>query len=372
MRRASLFFLGAVLLAAGLLPATAGARTPRRVEVVEVTGIIDPPAEHAIAATIKDANKEKAQLVVIQLDSRGAVGPDRGSNVIERVAHSRVPVAVWIPPEGVAQNSAAFVAFAAQYTAMAPGARLGPIRTDNLASRSGRVSIGALKQLGARSKRQIPFDHSVGPRTAVREHLTGGTAAAVTDLLQQLDGKTLTVAKRSVRLSVDPNTTEIRFRKLGLIGGALHAAAKPSIVYLLLLVGIVGVVFELFHPSNGPAGVSGLLAIGLAVYGMITLNGSWIAFAVLCFGIAGFCLDLAADHLGPLTVLGFLALVGGSIFLFPEPYLRISPFVLAFGIVAMTMFLLGAMTRVLRDLRAIARGELEVREAHPHPDGQGE
>jgi len=343
----------------------------RRVEVVEITGIIDAPAEHAIASTIKDANRDKAQLVVIQLDSRGAVGDVRGADVLDRVTASRVPIAVWIPPDGVASNSAALVAIAAHYTSMAPGSRLGPIRTDNLASGSGSHSIATLKQMGAHSNRPIPFDHSVGPRTAVREHLADGTAVAVTDLLQHLDGSTLSVGSRSVRLAVDPNTTEIRFRKLGLVGGALHAAAKPSIVYLFLLVGLVGVVFELFHPSNGPVGVCGLLAIALAVYGMITLNGSWAAFAVLCFGIAMFCLDLAADRLGVLTVVGFLALVGASIFLFPEPYLRVSPYVLAFGIVAMTMFLLGAMTRLLRDLRAIARGELEVRDAHPHPDGQG-
>src|SRR5581483_8117489 len=126
----------------------------------------------------------------------------------------------------------------------------------------------------------------------------------------------LKAAGRAVRPKTDPDTTEIRFRKLGLIGGALHAAAKPSIVYLMLLVGIVGIVFELFHPSTGPAGFAGVLAVALAIYGMITLHGSWAAFVIICFGIAGFCVDLATEHLGPLTILGFLALVGGSIFLF--------------------------------------------------------
>jgi len=369
MRRTPIFS-GAVLLAALLFPVGASARTPRRVEVVEITGIIDAPAEHAIATTVKDAGREHAQLVVIQLDSRGTVGDDRETNILDRLSNSRVPVAVWIPPEGVASNTAALIAISAQYLSMAPGSRLGPIRTDNLASRAGANSIAMLKQMGARSKRPIPFDRSVGPRTALREHLARSDSVAVTDLLQQLDGSTLAVGRRSVRLSVDPNTTEIRFRKLGLIGGALHAAAKPSIVYLLLLVGLVGVVFELFHPSNGPVGVCGLFAIGLAVYGMITLSGSWASFAILCFAIALFCLDLAANRLGVLTALGFIGLAGGSIFLFPSPYLRVSPWVLAFGIVAMTMFLLGAMTRVLRDLRAVASGELEVRDAHPHPNEQ--
>jgi membrane-bound serine protease (ClpP class) len=361
-----------VLLALAAWPVAATARAQRRVEVVEIMGIIDAPSEHAITSTIADANKEKAQLVVIQLDSRGAVGTARASNILDRISSSKVPIAVWIPPEGVASNSAAIIAIAAKYTAMAPGARLGPIRTDDLSSSEGRDSVKSLKQVSKQLVRSLPFDHSVGPRTAIRDGYTQGAAAAVTDVLQQVDGKTFTAGGRTRKLNVDPNVTEIRFRKLGLIGGALHAAAKPSIVYLLLLVGLVGIVFELFHPSTGPAGFAGLLGVALAVYGMITLNGSWGAFAVLCFGIAAFCIDLRTEHLGPLTVLGFLGLTGGSIFLFPGPFLRVSPFVLAFGVIAMTMFLLGAMTRVLRDLRALARGEIEVRDAHPHPNGQGE
>ncbi len=369
MKRGPLLF-AAVLVAAMSLPAFAGARTPRRVEVVEVTGIIDPSAEHAIDGTIEDANRERALLVVIQLNSRGAVGSDRGSNLIDRVSSSRVPVAVWIPPDGIAANSAAVLAFAAHYTSMSAGSRLGPIKTDDLSTKAGERSVAFLRRMARGSKRVVPFDHSLGPRTAIRVHDADGMAQSVTEVLQQLDGKTLKVGDRSVTLSVDPNTTEIRLRKLGIIGGALHAAAKPSIVYLLLLVGLVGVVFELFHPSTGPAGAAGLLAIALSVYGMITLRGSWAAFAIICFGVAAFCVDLATEHLGPLTVVGFLALTGGSIFLFAGPYLKVSPFIIGFGVIAMTMFLLGAMTRVLRDLRALARGELEVREAHPHPEGQ--
>ena len=351
MRRLPLVSL-AVAFAFGLLPAAIGhARTSRRVEVVEVTGIIDAPAEHAIDGAVADAGREKAQLVVIQLNSRGAVGADRGSNIVDVIEGSRVPIAVWVPPDGVAANSAAIIAIGAHYTSMAPGARLGPLETTDLSSKAGERAIAALKQMGATSTRKIPFDRSVGPRTAIRDHVADGMAVSVTDLLQQLDGKTLHAGGRAVRLNVDPDRTEIRLRKLGIVGGTLHAASKPSIVYLLLLVGLVGIVFELFHPSTA-------------------LSGSWAAFAVICFGVAMFCIDLAADHLGPLTVLGFLALAGGSVFLFPGPFLKTSPYILAFGVIAMTMFLVGAMTRVLRDLRAIARGELEVRDPHPHPNGQ--
>jgi hypothetical protein len=66
---------------------------------------------------------------------------------------------------------------------------------------------------------------------------------------------------------------------------------------------------------------------------------------------------------------GFAALVAGSLLLFRGPWLHVSPWLLAFGITSMVLFLVGAMTRVLRDLRAVARGELEVRDAHPNGHG---
>jgi membrane-bound serine protease (ClpP class) len=192
---------------------------------------------------------------------------------------------------------------------------------------------------------------------------------AIVELLEDLDGKAISVRGDRVRLSTDPDESSIRFHKGDLLGRALHAAAQPSIVYLLLLLALVGIVFELFHPSNGPAGISGLVALGLAVYGIVSLGGSWIGFALIVVGVAGFCLDLRFQTLSFPTILGFAALVAGSILLFSGTSLSISPWVLAFGILSMVAFLLGAMTRVLRDLRAVARGELEVTDAHPHPNG---
>src|SRR5439155_27245500 len=124
-------------------------------------------------------------------------------------------------------------------------------------------------------------------------------------------------------------------------------AAQPSITYLLVLLGLVGILFEAFHPSTGPAGVSGLLAVGLAVYGIVVLGGSWLGFGLIVVGVAGFAIDLRYASLGPFTAAGFAGLVAGSVLLFHGPWLRVPPVLLAAGVVAMTAFLLGAMTRVL-------------------------
>src|SRR5258706_9821155 len=165
MRRHHVLLFVALMLAAAW-PSGADARITRRVEVLQVDGIIDAQAQHALFGTIRDAEREHAQLVVVQLDSRGAVGADRASDILDRMRAARVPIAVWIPPNGRAANSAAVIAIAASFTALAPGARIGPIETDDLGSGAGRSSVRMLKALSRASRRQIPFDASIGPATA--------------------------------------------------------------------------------------------------------------------------------------------------------------------------------------------------------------
>lgn len=349
-RSFTLIVLGAAGVLSNLSPSVASAQTPGSIEVVQVKGIIDGPVERAITSNLAGARDARSALVVLQIDSRGVVDAARTRRLVSAVARAEVPVAVWVGPPGArAENGAARIVEAARIRAMSPGSSLGPLRTLDLRSRD---TTGELVK--------EPLDKRLSADSARKEGLVRFVEPSLDDLITQLD-------EREV-VDMDVDRAAIRFHKLDLWGRALHAAAQPSITYLFLLLALVGIVFELFHPSTGPAGISGLIALALSVFGMITLGGSWLGFALIAVGVAGFCVDLRFQGLGLFTLIGFAGLIAGSLLLFPGPYLRVSPWVLAFGIVSMTMFLLGAMTRVLRDLRLIARGELEVTDAHPHPE----
>lgn len=343
----SLLIFGFALLAA--MP-QATAKT-QGVEVIEVTGIIDSSVERSIIATIERAEREGAGLVVVQLSSRGAIGRDRVVRIARAIADSKVPVTSWVgPPGAVASNGAVLVATAAKIRGMAPGSVIGPLRT---------LDLRRDEPVGSS---QSTFRNAISSDDALDGGLVDFVEPTLTGVLAAIEEEKLA--------DLDSSDVRIRFSKLDLLGRILHAAAQPSIAYLLLLVGLVGVVFELFHPSTGPAGASGLVALGLASYGIATLGGSWIAVAVIVAGIAAFCVDLRFGGLGVFTAAGLAGLVAGSLLLFRSPYLTVSPWILAIGIVGMVLFLLGAMTRVLRDLRAIARGELEITDAHAHPEGE--
>jgi membrane-bound serine protease (ClpP class) len=342
-----LILLGA---AAVLAPGLASAKSPGAIEVVEVKGIIDGPVERAIMGNLAKAEGEHAALLVLQIDSRGVVDASRTRRIVGAVARAKVPVAAWVGPPGArAEHGAARIVEAARIRAMSPGSSLGPLGTLDLRRAPkppGSARTPQSRRLSADGARKAGLVRFVEP--------------SLDELITVMDDRGV--------VDVDVDNALIRFHKLDIWGRALHAAAQPSMVYLFLLLALVGIVFELFHPSTGPAGLSGVIALALSLYGMVVLGGSWLGFVLIVLGVAGFCVDLRYSTLGLFTLFGFAALVGGSLLLFPGPYLRVSPWVLAFGVVGMTMFLLGAMTRVLRDLRLIARGELEVTDAHPHPD----
>jgi membrane-bound serine protease (ClpP class) len=317
-----------------------------RIDVFEVKGIIDGPVERSIINGIRDAERADAALVALQIDSHGVVGHARLNRITRAITASDVPVLAWVGPPGAeAANGAAHIFMAATMRAMAPASTLGPLETLDL--RTPDTS----------DREATPFDEALNALDAEDEGVVEIVEPSLDAALDELD------------LAFDPDDAQIRFHKLDILGRVLHAAAQPSIVYLLLLLALVGIVFELFHPSNGPAGISGLVAGALAVYGIVALGGSWIGVALIVAGVTFFCVDLRYESLGAFTLGGLVALIAGSLLLFPSPWLRISPWILAFGIISMVMFLVGAMTRVLRDLRAIARGELEVTDAHAHLEG---
>lgn len=332
--------------------ALAGERT--RIEVIEISGIIDGTVERNVIGAIEDAEDNNPELIVFQINSKGVVGDGRVNHIVDVMLESETPIATWIgPPDSRAENGAALIAMAGHITAMAPASSIGPIKTFDLSATATAPDVEKSK-----------FAKRIGTDQAEDEEVIDIVAPALANLLEELDGKK--IAKLDETLDIDTDASQIRFSKGDLIGRALHAAAQPSIVYLLLLLALVGIVFELFHPSTGPAGITGLLALALSIYGMVALGGSWFGFALIIIGVGFFAIDLRYQALGVATAVGFLALVGGSLLLFRSPFLHVNPWVLAFGIVSMVAFLIGAMTRVLRDLRALARGEMEVTDAHAH------
>lgn len=319
-----------------------------RVEVIEVRGAIDGSVERAVLGGIEAAEREGAVLVVLQIDSKGVIGADRTERMRSAIERADVPIASWVGPPGAhAANGAAVIVASSRIKAMAPGSVIGPLETLDL------------RDPNESNREATPFDQAITSDEAQDERVVEIVAPSLQEVVREIEEP-----------KIDLDEVQIRFHKLDPWGRALHAAAQPSIAYLFLLAGLFAIVFELFHPSNGPAGISGLIALGLSVFGIVTLGGSWIGVALIVASVIAFAIDLRFESLGPFTFGAVAALITGSLLMFPSPWLRVSPWVLGLGIVGMIVFMVSVMTRVMRDLRAVARGELEIRDAHPHPEGE--
>lgn len=354
-----------ILLALPML-GQADAQATGTVQVVEVKGIVDSSVERTVLGVLEEAGGD--DVVILQIDSAGTLGEDRARRMVDAIRDSDAPVVTWVAPPatGQARHGAAVLALAGHVRAMAPGATFGPATTLDLRADAPDRTATANLIASLVPEATALTEQAVGAGDAEDLGIVDHVAPSILDVIEEVDATEVEVGGRARTLSVDAETATIRFQKIDLWGRLLHAAATPNITYLLLLLAFVGIVFELFHPSTGPAGISGLAALALGVYGVVTLGGSWLGFGLLVVGIVAFAVDLRFASLGVFTLLGAGGLVSGSLLLFAGPWLRVNPWVLAIGIVGMVLFLLGAMTRVLRDLRAIAAGELEVTDAHAH------
>jgi membrane-bound serine protease (ClpP class) len=208
----------------------------------------------------------------------------------------------------------------------------------------------------------------------------GLLATDVLDLLQKLDGRSVPTPSGPVTVRTAGRTgqrVQVRFHDIGLVQRVLHAVSTPTAVYVLLVLGLWLIAFELTQPGFGFAGFSGLALLGLGVYGLTAVSPSRLGLGLLLLGVVSFELDVLLRRLGVLTALGAAAFAVGSWLAFRDvaPAIAISPWLIGGFTVASVLYYGFALTVAVRSRERItstqrglvglvgeARGEL-------HPEG---
>ncbi len=355
-----LLVLGAVEL--GLAPA-ADAAPSGSIDVIQIQGLIDPPNADLIVDSIRAANRERAELLVMTMNSGGAVDVDP-ERVLGAIKSSRVPIAVWIGPSGSkARGLAGLVGTQASIVGLSNGSSVGPIDPVLL---DGSSSPSA-KELATVSRRFVPAaSRSLGPDAAVAKGVTDRVCVAppgcatLGDFVVALDGKTLETAAGPVKVDTAkvvgqgqdrrrrPNL-DIRFRKLDLVGQAVHTLTSPSIAYFLLVVGLALIVFEFFTISIGLAGGTGAVAVVAAFVGFSHLPVTWWALGLILLAMLGYAIDVQAGRAYSWTVIATILLVVGTLFLYGgSSRLDVYWWVLALVVVSTVVFFVTAMPVAVR------------------------
>ncbi|MFM7270965.1 MAG: NfeD family protein [Actinomycetes bacterium] len=372
--------LGVVLVLAALAaPVGAAERAPSTgrggILVVQVQGLLDPPNARLVADAVGDANRARAALVILTLDSGGAVDVDTRA-LVRAVRRSRVPVTVWIGPAGAeARGAAAVLAAAATVVGVGTGAHIGPahpVRRD-ASGPSPSVTRAWLAALGGRSATRAGAYATV--RRSANDALDLDAASGVCGrpragrpepcptlgaFLVGLDGRTVMTpdgprtldTARVVGTGQDrrrqPNQP-VAFRKLPLTGQAEHTLTNPSIAYVLFLVGLSLILFEFFTISIGLAGGVGALAVIGACVGFAHLPVTWWAVALLLLAVFGFGVDVQTGRPAVWSGIGTVALVSGSVLLYePGSSLHVPWWLVVVMVASVLLFMLGAMPVAVR------------------------
>ncbi len=369
-------FRRAVLLAAALaLCATASSAGPPQAQpataapapvlVATIKASINPVIADYLSSVIGEARERKAGLLVVQLDTPGGLDQSM-RDMVQEIIGSPVPVAVYVAPSGArAASAGVLITLAADIAAMAPGTNIGaahPVSVggggmDNTMARKVENDAAAY----ARSLAEKRGRNAVWAESAVREStsLTEKEALAkrvidlvaptLDELLAAVDGRVVEKGDRKVTLHTKGARTIPA--PMGLRHRILSALADPNIAYILLMIGIYGIFFELSNPGAVFPGVVGGIALLLGFYSLQTLSASYAGFLFILLAFILFVLEIKIVSHGMLALGGIIALFLGSLMLFrfsPEPTLRISWSVLVTMVVVSAAFFIGIISLAVR------------------------
>ncbi len=319
---------GSVLLAAVLLGGgSARAATPR-VLLVEFDNDINPVTADYLTGEIDRANKHGFSAVVIELDTPGGL-VDSMNKIVKKELASKVPVIVYIAPQGAGAGSAGvFVSEAADVLAMAPQTTIGaatPITgSGNLPSDLRRKEINfyasKARSLAATHGRNGTWADSAVRRAssrtaveAVHQNIADLSASSLTGLLHRIDGMK-TKPKGFVLQTAGADVTTA---KMGLWQRLLDTLIDPNLISLMLTLGVLGIVVELWHPGLIFPATFGVLCLAIAFFGLDVLPVNWAGLVLIAAAFAFWITELffAFSH-GALTVAGAVCFVFGSLLLF--------------------------------------------------------
>ena len=301
--------------------AAAAELTP--VDVQEVSGLLDEIQSDAIEKAVARSADAGSQALILQVNTRGAViSRDRMAELLENVAASQVPVAIWVGPSGSRlYGMAAQLLAAADVTAMAPGSRIGkmgtPVQADGVTFDFGAsTDLLQTDTLGFSDARKTGALKFAGNDEGVP--VLKNMVFALDGL--NVDGKVLDTVAESLDGSgqVVREATTVRFFKLGLLPRLFHTVASSPVTYLLLVIGLSLLIFEFFTAGIGIAGLVGAVCSVLACFGLAELPIRGVALAAILVAMIAFAVDVQVGVPRFWTGLGLVVYTFGSLFLFRD------------------------------------------------------
>src|SRR5574340_60512 len=341
-------FLFRLVLATCLSLGLAVPASAATVQVLTVDGAISPASADYLVRGIHRASKDKAHLVVIEMDTPGGLDTSM-RDIIKAILASPVPVATYVSPQGArAASAGTYILYASHLAAMAPATNLGAATPVELAPAGGgqpapagkpdatkpaetppgdpkmrkavhdaAAYIRGLAELRGRNadwaERAVREAVSLSASEALELKVIDLVAANLDDLLRQANGRSVRMADRTLTLdtagaSIERIEPDWRSRLLAVIG-------DPAIAYILMLLGIYGLIFEFSNPGMLLPGVVGGICLLLGLFALQLMPISYAGLALMVLGIALMIAEAFLPSFGALGLGGIVAFVIGSVML---------------------------------------------------------
>ncbi len=326
-----------LLLLASLAATPSWAARP--VSVIDIDGAITPITVRLLAAAIERAQAEGSQALVVQLNTPGGLERSMRS-MVQSILNSEIPIIVYVAPTGArAASAGVFLTMAAHVAAMAPATNMGAAHPVAVGGQMDKEMLKKVENDAAAFARTLAVERgrnaewmekavrssvSVTEREALKLKVIDLIADRLPDLLEKIDGRVVKTKRGAVTLETKGapvKVIDIRFRDR-----FLALITDPNIAYILMMVGMLGIFFELSNPGVVLPGVIGGISLILAFFAFQSLPINWAGLLLILFGVALLIAEIKIASHGVLTIGGVVSMVLGSFMLYeaPEAGFRVS------------------------------------------------
>ncbi len=362
-------------LAVGL---TLSGAEQRALPSVRIAGPINPVVAQFLVEELNKAGVAQSPAFLLEIDTPGGLDSSM-RKIIQSILASQIPVIVYVAPAGArAASAGALIALAADFVAMAPGTNIGaatPVsiglggdsQSDEMKAKIHNDAVAYARSLAEQRGRNLDWAERIvrdGTSTAATEALElkviDLVASDRSELLTHLDGQRYLRKGEAHYLDlaeVEPVFAEMNWRQQ-----ILNTISNPNVAYLLMMLGLIGIFFEISQPGVILPGVVGAIAILLALFAFQSLPVNYAGALLIILALVLFILEVKVTSYGMLTVGGILALALGSLMLIDSsvPYLQISRAVITATVVMFAGFFLFCMVFIVRVQRSKAASGLEA------------
>jgi membrane-bound serine protease (ClpP class) len=300
--------------------------------VIELEGPINPGTDLFATKGIKQAQRNGYSLVIIRLDTPGGLDTSMRS-IIKAMLNSTIPVVVYVAPRGArAASAGVMITIAAHVAAMAPQTNIGAAHPVSAGGKeiNKTMSEKVVNDMVAyarsiakdRNRNQewvekaIRESVSITADVAVKQNVVDLVARDMDDLLTLLDGREITLDKG--KLTLKTKDLKLVYVTPGWRDMVLKTISNPNIAYILMMIGLAGLYFELSHPGAIFPGVVGAISLILAFFSFQTLPVNYAGLLLIALAIIFFIAEIKVTSYGLLSLAGLISLTLGSIMLFED------------------------------------------------------